>query len=233
MGMQSLEHEILQQVKSYEQQVFRNPIQCPFKICPRCHVSDPKFKVHEIISRIYRVIVENEVHTIDSVIIRMKCLSCCLTFRLYPDFAVPYKRYVLPNIMDLSSRYLENDGQTYRQSVTEDNAEFYHQQVPEGQKIPVLAHSTLYRWITSLAELVQTMACALSLINKKDPATGIFRILAALKIPRKKYRSEARKTTLLRCRTLLRVEKEFVRIFSMGAKRISIFPDFATAMNWS
>ena len=233
MGMQSLEHDLLQQVKSYEQQVLRNPIQCPFAICPRCHEHAPKFKLHEVIPRIYQVIAENEVHKIDSVIIRMKCLICLLTFRIYPDFAVPYKRYVLPNIMDLSSRYLEDDGQTYRQSVTEDNAEFYHQQVPEGQEIPVLAHSTLYRWITSLAGLVQTMACALDIIKQKDPATSIFRVLAALTIPRKKYRSEARKTKLLRCRTLLRVEKEFVRIFSMGAKKISMFPDFATALNWS
>lgn len=232
MGMQPLEHELLQQVKNYEQQVFRNPIQCPFTICPRCHGRDPSFKLHEIISRIYHVIVENEVHKINSVIIRMKCFICCRTFRLYPDFAVPYKRYVLPNIMDLSSRYLENDGQTYRKSVTENNAEFYHQQ-PEGQKISVLAHTTLCRWITSLAGLVQTLACALDIIKQKDPATGIFRVLAALKIPRKKYRSEARKTTLLRCRAFLRVEKEFVRIFSMGAKKFSIFPDFATALNWS
>lgn len=231
MGMHSLEHELLQQVKSYERQVFRNPIQCPFQICPRCHAPDPKFKPHAIISRIYQVIVEDEVHTIDSVIIRMKCLICCLTFRLYPDFAVPYKRYVLPNIMDLSERYLEDDGQTYRKSVTEDNAEFYHQQ-ESGKKISVLAHSTLYRWITSLSELVQTMACALSLINKKDPATGIFRILAALKIPRKKYRSEARKTKLWECRALLRVEKEFVRLFSWGTKNISVFTDFATLLNW-
>lgn len=231
MGMQSLEHELLQQVKSYEQQVFRNPIQCPFKICPRCHGHAPKFKLHEIISRIYQVIVENEVHTIDSVIIRMKCLICCRTFRLYPDFALPYKRYVLPNIMDLSDRYLEDDGQTYRKSVTENNAEFYHQQVSEGQDVSVLAHSTLYRWITTLAGLVQTMACALGIINKKDPATGIFRVLAALEVPRRKYRSEARKTKLLGCRTLLRVEKEFFRLFSRGTKNLSVFTDFATALN--
>lgn len=233
MGMQSLEHELLQQVKSYEQQVLRNPIQCPFAICPRCHEHVTTFKLHEVRSRIYQVIVENDVHKINSVIIRMKCPICCLTFPLYPDFAFPYKRYVLPTIMGLSDRYLEDDGQSYRKAVTENNAEFYYQQVPDEQEISVLAHSTLYRWITSLTGLMQTLACALDIIKQKDPATSIFRVLAALTIPRKKYRSEARKTKLLRCRTLLRVEKEFVRIFSMGVKKISIFPDFATALNWS
>ena len=50
MGMQSLEHDLLQQVKNYEQQVLRKTIQCPFKICPRCHERAPKFKLHELIS---------------------------------------------------------------------------------------------------------------------------------------------------------------------------------------
>jgi hypothetical protein len=161
-------------------------------------------------------------------ITRWKCPFCGKTFTLYPEFALPYKRYVLPSIMDRCSEYLEDDSQTYRRAVTSNNAEFYHQESSEDGSWPVLAHSTLHRWITSLSGLLQTMRSALEQIKQKAPHTGIFRKLAALRIPGQKIRSSHREKQLLRCCWLLWVQDEFIRIFST-----SIFPKFATMNNWS
>ena len=228
MGMHSLKHELLQKVKKYEHQILGSSYLCLYPQCPKCNQEVDFFKRHEIRSRIFQLLGQNEVARLRSLISRWKCLVCGKTITYYPEFALPYKRYVLPSIMDRCREYLEDDSQTYRQAVTSDNAEFYHQESSEDGSWPVLAHSTLHRWITSLSGLVQTMRSALEHIKQKVPHTGIFRKMAALRIPGKKFRSSHREKQLLRCLKLLWVQDEFTRIFST-----SIFPKFATMNTWS
>ena len=45
---------------------------------------------------------------------RWKCTLCKRTFIVYPKFGLPYKRYLLPDIIELTDKYLEEDRQTYR-----------------------------------------------------------------------------------------------------------------------
>lgn len=228
MGMDSFKHELLQKVKEYGQQILSSSYLCLYSECPKCNQEVDSFKRHEIRPRIFQILGQNEVVRVRSLISRWKCLVCGKTITYYPEFALPYKRYVLPSIMDRCKVYLEDDSQTYRRAVTSDNAEFYHHHKPEDRDQPVLAHSSLHRWITSLSGLVQTMRSALEHIKQKAPHTGIFRKMAALRIPGKKFRSPHREKQLLRCCKILWVQDEFTRIFST-----SIFPKFATMNNWS
>ena len=186
MGINYSEHDLLQQVKEYEQRILHREITCHFSFCPKCHCVPPVFKLHEARSRIFLVVVLNVIQKINSFITRWKCPICGSTSTLYPEFALPYKRYTLPQILNFSSQYLEDDDQTYRKTVTKDNAEFYHTEKFDEQSTPVLAHSTLHHWITSFAKLLKTITLALNYIKQKDPNTGIFRKVAALVIPSKK-----------------------------------------------
>jgi len=228
MGRKYLKHDLVQMVKDNTQNILHGHVVCVYTNCPKCHQEVDSFKLHEARTRIFLVLAENIVNRVLSLITRWKCPFCGKTFILYPEFALPYKRYVLPNIMDRCREYLEDDSQTYRRAVTSDNAEFYHQESSEDGSCPVLAHSTLHRWMTSLSGLLQTMRSALEHIKQKAPHTGIFRKMAALRIPGKKFRSSHREKQLLRCLRLLWVQDEFTRIFST-----SIFPKFATMNNWS
>lgn len=227
MGINYSEHDLLQQVKDYERKVLNRAINCIFSSCPKCHCKLSGFKLHEARSRIFLVIVFNEIQKIISLITRWKCPICGGTSTQYPEFALPYKRYTLPQIIDFISQYLEDDEQTYRKTVTRDNSEFYHAEKSDEEDTPVLAHSTLYHWITYFAKFKGAAKQALNYINQKDPDTGIFRKIAALGIPDKKYRSELRRKILLNCRELLCVEREFFRVFN----KFFIFPNFATTAN--
>jgi len=189
MDMHSLKHELLQKIKKYEHQILGSSYLSLYPQCPKCNQEVDFFKRHEIRSRTFQLLGQNEVERLCSLISRWKCLVCGKTITYYPDFALPYKRYILQCIMDRCSQYLEDDSQTYRRAVTRDNAEFYHQESSEDGSWPVLAHSTLHRWITSLSTLEQTMQSALEHIKQKEPHTAIFRKIAALRIPGKKFRS--------------------------------------------
>ncbi len=164
---------------------------------------------------------------------RWKCTLCKRTFTAYPEFALPYKRYLLPDIFELAAKYLEDDRQTYRLTVLRNNIGIYHKDSEAGERESQLAHTTLHRWIGTLGKMRQTVAKALDYIKQKCPQSNIFREVATLVVHPRKYRSLERKDLLVRCRTLLRVQEEFVRIFSDRLRRVSIFPKLATRCSWS
>jgi hypothetical protein len=231
MGMDTFKHKQLRMVKAYERRVLEKNFVCPYPYCSKCKHEVDHFKLHEVKSRIFLILGENEVERLVSLITRWKCHICGKTFNYYPEFVCPYKRYVIPSIIDRCRLYLEDDQQSYRRAVTHKNAEFFHDS-HEGEQ-PALAHSTLHHWITSFSGMIETMRSALESIKQKAPHTGIFRKMAALRIPGKKFRSLHREKQLLRCCRLLWIQDEFVRIFSTTWKQASIFPWFATKNNWS
>lgn len=231
MGMDSFKHEQLRMVKDYERQILEKNFVCPYPDCPKCKNAVDQFKLHEIKSRIFLILGGNEVEKRSSLISRWKCCICRKTFNYYPEFVCPYKRYVIPSIMDRCRLYLEDDKQSYRRAVTHNHAEFLHDS-HKGEQ-PALAHSTLHRWVTTFSGLIETTRNALESIKQKAPHTGIFRKIAALHIPGKKFRSPQRKKQLYMCCILLWVQDEFVRLFSTTWKKASLFPWFATKNSWS
>ena len=231
MGMDSFKHEQLRMVKDYERQILEKNFVCPYPDCPKCKNAVDQFKLHEIKSRIFLILGGNEVEKRSSLISRWKCYICRKTFNYYPEFVCPYKRYVIPSIMDRCRLYLEDDKQSYRRAVTHNHAEFLHDS-HKGEQ-PALAHSTLHRWVTTFSGLIETTRNALESIKQKAPHTGIFRKIAALRMPGKKFRSPQREKQLHRCCILLWVQDEFVRLFSTTWKKASLFPWFATKNSWS
>jgi len=86
-----------------------------------------------------------------------------------------------------------------------------------------LRPSTLWRWVDRLGRFPVTVRQALNLIKQKDPSTDIFRAWGRLRIRADKFRGEARKLVLQRCRELVTADREYARLFLA-----SVFPDLAT-----
>lgn len=233
MTTETCESTLLQVVREYTGLVIEGAIECPFTTCPACSREPVVFKRHDTRYRIFYVITNNDILRAISMVIRWKCTLCKRTFTAYPEFALPYKRYLLPDIIDLAATYLEDDRQAYRRAVLRNNAEIYHKSSDGRASESSLAHSTLHRWIGTLGKMRQTVATALDYIKQKCPQSNIFREVATLAVHRRKYRSLERKALLVRCRTLLRVQEEFVRVFSDRLRRASIFPKLATQCSWT
>ena len=233
MTTETCESTLLQVVREYTGLVIEGTIDCPFTVCLACMREPVVFKRHDTRYRIFYVITNNDILRAISMVIRWKCTLCKRTSTAYPEFALPYKRYLLPDIFELATKYLGDDRQTYRRAVLRNNAEIYHKCSDGRECGSPLAHSTLHRWISTLGKMRQTVAQALDYIKQKCPQSNIFREVATLVVHRRKYRSLERKALLVRCRTLLRVQEEFVRIFSDRLRRASIFPKLATQCSWT
>jgi transposase-like protein len=227
------ESTLLQVVQEYTRLVIEEAIDCPFTTCPACSRQPTVFKRHDTRYRIFYVITNDGILRTISMVTRWKCTLCKRTFTGYPEFALPYKRYLLPDMVNLAANYLEDDRQTYRRTVLRNNAEIYHKCSDGRECGSPLAHTTLHRWIGTLGKMLQTVAKALDYIKQKLPQSNIFREVSILVVHPRKYRSLKRKDLLLRCRTLLRVQEEFVRIFSNRLRQASIFPKLAAKCSWS
>jgi len=88
-----------------------SPSKIPFdlKTCPICKEAPDYFKPHDCRKRVFLVIVEWVVQKIESVLGRWKCPLCNHTFTYYPNFAIPYKRYVKDNILTQVSHFKETN----------------------------------------------------------------------------------------------------------------------------
>jgi hypothetical protein len=226
-----------QDIQAYTEKVQDGPIPCQIDTCPHCRQSPPCFHLHDVRPRRFLVVVERLVRTVLSLLVRWKCPLCSKTFTAYPSFALPYKRYVRPVIMEASQRYLDDDRLTYRQGVCQHDATDSRGSPPPGAALPIfregsgeaideraLAASTLHRWITTLGHFPQTLHAALRLLAGRD--ASLHRQVDP--IPAAKYRSEARRVLLQDCLRLLRVQKPYRCLFG-----VSIFPRLATTHGWT
>ena len=235
---------VVQTIRAYERGVLHHRVRPELSQCPRCEwpVDAPVFfRLHEIRRRTFRVLVCAMVHTVVSWITRWKCRRCERTFTWYPAFAMRHQRYVLGVVLARSQGYVEQDEQSYRQGVRDQGQPLFHGQA-EGEEIRAtsshedkanervcaLAHTTLYRWVSTLGALQHTLRQALSVIKQARPATGLIRDLARFRAAPGKWRSEARRVVLHACRSLCVTEGIYAAVFG-----VSIFPTFATACHWT
>ncbi|MBE7546296.1 MAG: hypothetical protein HS127_03970 [Planctomycetia bacterium] len=65
----------------------------------------------------------------------------------YPEYALPYKRYVKDHCLSFSQAYVKDDTETYR-SVSSAIGYYYRTQEIDNR---MLAWSTVWRWLRSLA----------------------------------------------------------------------------------
>lgn len=221
---------VVREIRAHEQQIFEDKPPCGLEQCPKCGaLQDPRaFRRHEIRQRTFLVPRGNLTFTIRSFLSRWGCPLCSKSFTVYPPFALPFKRHVLPEISARSRRYVEDDGVTYRGAVLENRRPVFRAAADSSQiDERSLAPSTLHRWISTFGRLPETMRAALDLIKRAAPASGLLRQLAAGKVHPRKYRSEARRTGLSRCGQLLTALAPYERIFGRP-----IFPNLATASGW-
>jgi hypothetical protein len=138
--------------------------------------------------------------------------------------------------LGFAGAYVESEEKTYKQAVMVDlsvpgypesesqpNPSTIH---PESGK--TLSPSTVHRWVTTLSRLGTTAQKALDLVMQENPSCSVVRDLAQLSIPRRKYRSPARKKRLLSCRRLLLTEAFFQALF-----KTSIFTKLAISCSFS
>lgn len=221
---------VVREIRAHEQQILEGKPPCGLEQCPKCGaVQDPRsFRRHEIRQRTFLVPCGNLTYTIRSFLSRWGCPLCLKSFTVYPPFALPFKRHVLPEMISRSRRYIEDDGVTYRGAVLENRRPVFRAAVDPSQiDERSLAPSTLHRWISTLGRLPETMRAALDLIKRAAPGSGLLRQLAAGKINPCTYRSEARRAVLSRCGQLLMAMGPYERIFGRP-----IFPNLATASGW-
>ena len=115
---------------------------------------------------------------------------------------------------------MEDTAHTYREGVKEAGSPISHEDANRGAE---LRPSTLWRWAGRLGRFPVTVRQALNLIKQKDPSTDVFRVLGGQRIRPGKFRGEARKHVLERCRALVTVNQVYARVFSA-----SVFPELAT-----
>ena len=185
-----------QDIDKYTQQVKKNEVLCNLPDCPYCKTSSKFFKRHELKERQFNIIENMLVLVVIGLLIRWKCPGCNKTFTQYPWFAVPYKRYTLPTIIDLCWQYLENSLLSYRKLV-ETLCPVQHK---SGNML--LQHSTIYQWITTLGSYSVIIRESQRLILEGNPRSSIVRVLSNFSVFGRKYRSSTRKTILINCKKI-------------------------------
>ena len=147
-----------------------------------------------------------------------------------PSFALPHKRYVSQVLQDKARDYLGSETSTYRSSCQERGKALLYddrQDEPLAKAAAALAPSTLWRWLSWLADgLANTFRAARQLIAQKEPGSTLHREGWAAAPHR--YRSESRRQVLERALEGIVVQEVFQRLFGKA-----IFPNFATAHGWS
>jgi hypothetical protein len=212
--------ELIELIIGYGERATGKKISCALDACPCCGGRPGWFRRHGVRKRVFLVFAEWVIRRVLSYLTRWKCPLCKQTFTLYPPFALPFKRYVLAFIRERCRAYVEDEARTYREGVEEGGLAICHEDAEGGA---VLWPSTLWRWVGTLGRFPVTVRQALDLIKQKDPSTDIFRVLAGLRIREGKFRSEARKSVLQRCRELLIADRVYARLFTA-----SVFPELAT-----
>lgn len=217
---------MLKEIQRYTATVENGTLVCDLEACPRCGGQPSGFTRHDARPRTFFVVAGGLVHRVLSAITRWKCPRCGGRFTYYPRFGLPHTRYVRDTVLEKSTRYVEDPAATYRTAVKErSRAVAYSSTSPDAIDDRQLSHSTVHRWLTSLAGLPATLHAALRLIKAAAPSSDIFRRL--LPVSPRKYRSEGRRQALGRCRRLLQADRECRVLF--GA---SLFPRVGTACTW-
>ena len=151
-------------IRAYQTDTLREKLHCGQEHCPRCGAArgaEPFFRRHAVRDRSLRVIIERLAYRIEVRLIRWRCPLCRRTFTDYPPFMLPYKHYALPDMQARAARYVTNDDMSYRRGVRESTLPIFHADAPvagvdsseeekDFEATPVLAHTTLYRWVTTL-----------------------------------------------------------------------------------
>lgn len=157
-----------------------------------------------------------------------------MSLPIIPTFVLPYKRYATPSLFELARSFLENDQQSYRQTVRPGSMIIGYGTAPlseppeEGKKRSkpptdnrVVDHMTVWRWLTWMGSQVAAWKAGLRLLIQHDPSCACHRFLGA--VDPCKFRSFPRGKKLRQARRLLHLIEQWEDRFPE-----KFFPRFAT-----
>ena len=134
-------------IQQHTNKITSGKIPRPQGCCPRCFSQPKTFKLHECRKRSFRYLAGSFVRIIMTLLARWKCVECGKTFTAYPPFVCPHKRYALDDILRLSSKYIQDEQQTYYTAVTHEGSSIGYEEENNQYVDHFLAPSTLWRWI--------------------------------------------------------------------------------------
>lgn len=208
---------IIAKINAHTQNVLSGIILFSRRECPRCGMYCDRFAYYDRYKRVFLVIAGNSTEKVEGFLARCVCPVCAKTFTDYPDFALPFKRYIREQMQDKSKQYLEEDNSSLEEIAGRTVAGRGSCNTSDEQ---YLAASTLWRWTDYFGNLTSVLARAGSLIRSKDPSSNIFRVSCS--VSTRKYTEPGRGRILRTCLCLLKTESEYLRIF-----KHSFFPYFA------
>jgi transposase-like protein len=191
---------LIERIDSYSDRVRKRAAPCTTTVCPHCSLDATSartpFTCHGTRPRSFLVLVGSYVRKVAGLLARWRCPRCRRTFTDYPPFASPYKAYTLPQITERAARYVSNDSISYRKGVCSANLPIFYAQgrthnvIEDGHtaavpNLTILAHTSLFRWVTSLAASAPP--------NSTDLQRGF-------NLAPRKFTSEARRCLLIACR---------------------------------
>ncbi len=207
---------IIDEIETHKKQVRSGVIPDDLKFCEFCNESLSSLKLHEARFRVFYYIVDCYVYKKESWLGRWRCTACKKTFTYYPEYCLPYKRYVKADILKYCSLYLNNAKISYRSVVKHGFYVIVHK-AAEQTKQSAFSSTNIWRWQSFLSTRSKVEQKGLQLIREKSSAYQIFREVYTMS--KLKYRTLNRKKELLQALKLLKVEEIFLT---------TIFPKFAT-----
>jgi len=145
--------------------------------CPHCE-HDGKFHRHEIRRRTFYVESESgEAFAVQSWLVRWRCSNCGRRFTDYPPFALPHKRFVKPSVFGIAMKFFRDGRSTYRRATS-----------------VTAAHSSLWRWLSWLADLFESGRRCLQFLMASNPESILHR--NGYLVAPWKWRSACRGSTL-------------------------------------
>lgn len=217
MIQESTNMNIIAEIRAHTQKVLSGIILFSHRECPRCGIYCDRFAYYDRYKRVFLVIAGNSTEKAEGFLARCICPVCAKTFTDYPNFALPFKRYVRRHMQDKSKQYLEEDNSSLEEIASR---KVSGEKPPDTGYEQYLAASTLWRWTDYFGSLNCVLARARSLIRAKDPSSNIFRL--PFSVSRHKYTEGERGRILRTCLCLLKTESEYIRVF-----KHSFFPYFA------
>lgn len=187
---------LIDMITKYSAAVRQQSRECRTSTCPHCGFAaadDRRFKLHARRDRIFFVIIGAYVRALQVCLPRWRCPACHKTFTEYPNFALPYRRYLSPQIRQCAWNYMTQADVDYRKVVCQSNLPIFHGDdfgsapdaaTEESDNTRALAHTSPFRWITCLA------------CETDDTPRNL---TSDFELSRIKYRSAFRRSLLLAC----------------------------------
>jgi hypothetical protein len=189
-------------IDGHSERVRNRTITCATTICRHCGLdavgAQTPFAFHGKRPRRFLVLVESRVCRVTALLARWRCSHCRKTFTDYPPFACAHKAYTLPQMTECAGTYVSNTSTSYRKGVCSENLPIFYAELPTDKStqlgqtdadlnLATMAHTSLFRWVTTLGEDEQRQSDIVS--ADYTPASH-------------KYTSEQRRTILITCQAI-------------------------------